>query len=159
MAYTVFRSDLLSGTDDASALVSCRVYDADDNQIAVENGTIVEIGPLEDGEREVHKATLATASTDKNKLAVIGSVELMYDERKRNLDEFINEEGAVCRGYIPRSRNVFSVTKEGFKGAVPVAGGTVGISDGKLDSTGTGFGVCDAVEVAGRYTYYVINVD
>ena len=40
MAYTVFRSDLLSGTDVASDLVSARVYDSGE-KIAVENGTIM----------------------------------------------------------------------------------------------------------------------
>ena len=91
MAYTVFRSDLLSGTDVAADLVSCRVYDADGNEIAVENGTIVELKGYEEGEREVMKAALATASSKLSDCAIIGTVEVMYDERKKNLDEFINE--------------------------------------------------------------------
>ena len=161
MAYTVFRSDLLSGTDDASALVSCRVYDAEDNPIEVENGTLVELKSLEEGEREVFKVVLATASTPLNRLAVIGSVETMYDERKKNLDEFINEAGAICRAYIPRSRNKYAITKEGFKdGEAPEVDAVIGIADGKHDpSASTGFGVCVAIEQAGRYTYYVIDVD
>lgn len=43
MAYTVFRSDLMHGTDSGVDLVSVRVYDASDEPIAVENGTIVEL--------------------------------------------------------------------------------------------------------------------
>ena len=84
----------------------------------------------------------------------------MYDERKKNLDEFINEKGAICRGYIPRSRNMFSVTKEGFEGEdVPSVGTTVGIgAEGKLKQGETGLGTCVAVEQAGRYTYYVIQL-
>lgn len=160
MSYCVFRSDLLSGTDVASDLVSCRVYDGSDNAIAVENGTIVELEGYEDGEREVMKAKLATASSKLSDCAIIGTEEVMYDERKKNLDEFINEAGSICRGYIPRSRNMFSVTKEGFvDGAVAAKGTAVGIgANGKIDAAGTGFGTIMAVEVAGRYTYYVVKI-
>ncbi len=160
MAYTVFRSDLLSGTDVASDLVSCRVYDGSDNEIAVENGTIVELKGYEDGEREVMKAVLATASSKLSDCAIIGTEEVMYDERKKNLDEFINEAGSICRGYIPRSRNMFSVTKDGFVGGTVAAkGAEVGIgANGKIDASGTGLGTIMAVEVAGRYTYYVVKI-
>ena len=162
MAYTVWRSDLMSGTDVAADLVSCRVYDTDEETpIAVENGTIVELKGLEDGQREVFKAVPATADSDLNDCVVIGSEEVMYDERKRNLDEFINEAGVICRGYVLRSRNMFSITKEGFVGGtVPSAAGTgVGIgTGGKINSSSTGLGTCVAIEAAGRYTYYVIQI-
>ena len=160
MAYTVFRSDLLSGTDVAADLVSCRVYDSDDNPIAVENGTIVELKGYEEGEREVMKAVLASASSKISDCAIIGSEEVMYDERKRNLDEFINEAGVICRGYIPRSRNMYSVTKEGFVGGTaPAKDAKLGLgANGKL-TTGSGWGTVMAVETAGRYTYYVIRID
>lgn len=160
MAYTVIRTDLLSGTDVAADLVSLRVYDADDKPIAVENGTLVELKGYEDGQREVMKAVLATSATAKEDVAIVASVETMYDERKKNLDEFINEAGAICRGYIPRSRNIYSVTKDGFVGGnVPAKDAEVGIgADGKLDAAGTGYGTVMAIEVAGRYTYYVIKI-
>ena len=160
MSYCVFRSDLLSGTDVAADLVSCRVYDDAGEAIAVENGTIVELKGYEEGEREVMKAVLATASSKLSDCAIIGTVEVMYDERKKNLDEFINEAGSICRGYIPRSRNMFSVTKDGFVGgAVAAKGAEVGIGKGgKIDAAGTGLGTIMAVEAAGRYTYYVVKI-
>ena len=160
MAYCVFRSDLMSGTDVASDLVSCRVYDEDDHPIAVENGTIVELKGYEDGEREVMKAVLATSASKISDCAIIGSEEVMYDERKKNLDEFINEAGSICRGYIPRSRNMYSITKEGFVDeSVPEKGASVGIGDkGKVNASGNGYGTVMAVEPAGRYTYYVIKI-
>lgn len=161
MAYTVIRTDLLSGTDVAADLVSLRVYDADDNQIAVENGAIVELKGYEEGQREVMKAVLATASSKVEDCAIVASEEVMYDERKKNLDEFVNEAGAICRGYIPRSRNIYSITKEGFVGATAPAevGAEVGLgADGKLDAAGTGYGTVMAIEIAGRYTYYVIKI-
>ena len=160
MSYTVFRSDLLSGTDVAADLVSCRVYDGSNNPIAVENGTIVELEGYEEGEREVMKAKLATASSKLADCAIIGTEEVMYDERKKNLDEFLNEAGSICRGYVPRSRNMFSVTKDGFVGGTVAAkGAEVGIgTNGKIDANGTGLGTIMAVEVAGRYTYYVVKI-
>lgn len=160
MAYTVFRSDLLHGTDSGTDLVSVRVYDTGDNPIAVENGTIVELKEYEEGQREVWKGVLATASSKLSNCVVIGSEELFYDERQKNLDEFINEAGTICRGYILRSRNMFSVTKEGFVSEnVPEAGNAVGIgADGKIDASGSGLGTTQAVEVAGRYIYYVIRI-
>lgn len=158
--YCVFRSDLMSGTKQPADLVSCRVYDAADELIAVENGVIVELKGYEEGEREVMKAVLATSASKLGDCAIIGSVEMFYDERQKNLDEYINEAGHICRGYIPRSRNLFAVTKEGFVGgAVPAVGAEVGIgANGKIDAAGTGLGTCEHIEVAGRYTYYTIKL-
>lgn len=161
MAYTVFRSDLLSGTSQGADLISARVYDTDETTpIAVENGTIIEIKELEEGQREIYKAVLATSSSKLSDCAVVGTPEVFYDERQKNLDEFINEAGTAVRGYILRSRNMFSETKEGFVGGtVPEKDDEVGIgANGKLDAAGTGFGTCVAIEVAGRYTYYVIRI-
>ena len=158
MAYTVIRTDAMSGTNVAADLVSLRVYNTEGETIAVENGTIVELQGYEDGQREVMKAVLATAESKMEDCAVVASVEVMYDATKKNLDEFINPKGAICRGYVLRSRNMFSITKDGFAGAAPSAGNEVGIgANGKL-TTGTGFGKVMAVEVAGRYTYYVIKI-
>ena len=160
MAYTVIRTDLMSGTNQPADLVSLRFYDAEGNQAEVENGVIVQLQGYEDGEREVMKAVAAAAGADLNECAIVAGVEVMYDERKKNLDEFINEAGKATRGYIPRSRNVFSVTKEGFVGgSVPEKGAEVGIGEGgKIDAAGTGLGVCVDIDVAGRYTYYAIKV-
>ena len=157
--HCVFRSDLMSGTDVAADLRSCRVY-KDGVEVAVDNGTIVELEGLEEGEREVMKGKLATAESKLIDCVVISVPEVFYDERQRNLDEFFNEAGTICRGYVLRSRNMFSVTKEGFVGGVvPTVGAEVGIgAEGKLDAAGTGFGTCMAIEVAGRYTYYVIKI-
>ena len=114
MAYTVIRTDLMSGTNQPADLVSLRFYDGEDKPAEVENGVIVKLEGYEDGQREVMKAVAASADDDLNDCAIVAGVEVMYDERKKNLDEFINEAGKATRGYIPRSRNIFSVTKEGF---------------------------------------------
>lgn len=160
MAYAVIRTDLMSGTKQPADLVSLRFYDASGNKAEVENGVIVKLQGYEDGEREVMKAVAASAGDDLNDCAIVAAPEVMYDERKKNLDEFINEAGKAVRGYISRSRNVFSVTKEGFVGGtVPAKGAEVGIgTGGKIDAAGKGLGVCVDVEVVGRYTYYAIKI-
>lgn len=158
--YAVIRTDLMSGTKQPADLVSLRFY-ANDEPAEVENGVIVHLEGYEDGEREVMKAVAATAGADLNECAIVAGVEVMYDERKKNLDEYINEAGKAVRGYIPRSRNIFSVTPEGFVGGtVPTKGQTVGIgADGKIAAGGTGLGECVDIEVVGRHTYYAIKID
>ena len=143
MAYTVIRTDLMSGTNQPADLVSLRFYNGEDKPAEVENGVIVKLEGYEDGQREVMKAVAASADDDLNDCAIVAGVEVMYDERKKNLDEFINEAGKATRGYIPRSRNIFSVTKEGFvDGTVPEKGDEVGIGEGgKIDAAGTGLGL------------------
>lgn len=161
MAYCVIRTDGMSGTKQPADLVSLRFYGSDGNPAAVENGTIVKLQGFEDGQREIYKAIAATSKDDLNDCVVVGGVEVPYDERKKNLDEYINEAGKPVRGYILRSRNCFAVTKEGFVGGtVPSAkGAKVGVgTGGKLDSAGTNFGVCSDIENAGRYTYYTITI-
>ena len=158
--HCVIRTDLMSGTDVGADLVSLRVYDAEGNHIAVDNGTIVELQGYEDGQREVMHAVLATAESAMENCAIVATPEVMYDERKTNLDEWVNEAGSICRGYIPRSRNMYSVTKEAFVGeTVPENKAEVGLgANGKLDTAATGWGTVMAIETAGRYTYYVIKI-
>lgn len=161
MAYCVIRTDLMSGTKQPADLVSLRFYDAEGKAAAVENGVIVKLEGYETGEREIMKAVAAKAGDDLNECAIVAGVEVSYDPLKRNLEDYINEAGKPVRGYLPRSRNVFSVTKEGFvNGVVPEQGGKVGIGEGgKIDAAGTGLGVCVDINAAGRHTYYAIRID
>lgn len=158
--YCVIRTDLVHGADVGAHLCSLRFYDAEGNKAEVENGVIVKLEALEEGEREVFKAVAASADDSLNDCAIVAGVEVMYDERKRNLDEYINEAGKAVRGYIPHARNIFSFTAEGFvNGAVPTVGAEVGIgANGKIDAAGTGLGKCIHIETAGRYTYYAIQI-
>lgn len=160
MSYCVIRTDLLAATQVASLLRSLRVYNDADEQIEIENGTIVELFGYEEGEREVMKAKLATAESKKEDCVIVATPEVMYDERKRNLDEFINEAGTICRGYIPHARDMYSITKEGFVGgSLPEVGAEVGVGEGgKLDVAGTGWGKVMAIEAAGRHQYAVIKI-
>ena len=89
--YTVIRTDLMSGTKQPADLVSLRFYNAEGNMAEVENGTIVKLEGYEDDQREVMKAVAAKAGDKLNDCAIVAGVEVMYDERKKNLDEYINE--------------------------------------------------------------------
>ena len=155
----VIRTDLMHGTKNPDMLVSLRFY-ANDAVAEVENGVIVELNGYEDGQREVMKAVAATADSNLADCAVIAAPEVMYDERKKNLDEYINEAGKAVRGYRLVDRNIFSLTAEGFVGGTaPALNGKVGVgANGKLDAAGTGFGECVHIETAGRYTYYAIKI-
>ena len=156
--YCVIRTDLMAGTKNPDQLVSLRYY-ADEAVAEVENGVIVELKGYEDGQREVMKAVAATADSNMADCAIVAAPEVMYDERKRNLSDFINEAGKPARGYRLVDRNEFALTAEGFAGAAPTVGGKVGIgANGKLDATKTGFGECVHIETAGRYTYYTIKI-
>ena len=155
----VIRTDLMHGTKNPDMLVSLRFY-ANDAVAEVENGVIVELNGYEDGQREVMKAVAATADSNLADCAVIAAPEVMYDERKKNLDEYINEAGKAVRGYRLVDRNIFALTAEGFVGGTaPALNGKVGVgANGKLDAAGTGFGECVHIETAGRYTYYAIKI-
>lgn len=165
--HAVIRTDLMSGTAQPADLVSFRFYTAATKDgvtvytpAEVENGTVVKLLGYEDNLREVYKAVAATSSDNLGDCAIAAGVEVMYDERLKALEDYTNEAGKIVRGYIPRSRNTFSVTKEAFVGGtVPVKGDTIGIgTGGKLDKTGSGLGVCTDIEVNGLRTWYAVRI-
>lgn len=164
----VIRTDLMSGTDVAADLVSLKYFDADDKPAAIDNGCVVALSGLIDGERELWKAETPAANSDLSTIAIVATPEVMYDARQRNLSDFVNEAGKPARGYIPRSRNVFSVTAEALntaEGFVVKVGNVVELMAGvKLNVVAsategaTAVGKIIAIEQAGRYTYYVIQL-
>lgn len=161
MAYSVIRTDLMSGTKQPADLVSLIVEDGNGDPMDVENGAIIKIGAYVDDERELLHATIATSSDDLSECAVVASPEMMYDEHKRALEDFINKAGVPARGYRLRTRNGFSLTKEGFVNATaPAVGDKLAIgANGKLttDANGT-FGSCKHIETVGGYTWYYVEI-
>ena len=181
MGYGVVRTDRLMGTDVRSMLESVKYMGAGSTATAIDNGNVVKLdGSLMTGEREIKKGVTpaandaldaivliaSPANTNRDEVVLIAAPEVMYDERKRNLDEFQNEAGKVCRGYHLHSGDIFSVTKDALDGvATPAVGNVVELKAGiKLNvaasATGgsTVVGKIIAVDVVGRYTYYVIQV-
>ncbi|MBQ7999762.1 MAG: hypothetical protein IJ298_00915 [Ruminococcus sp.] len=158
----VVRTDKMFATDNRAGLVSVR-YQPSDTMTAIDNGNVVKIGALEEGSREVYKGVTPAANDAIKDIVLIASPEVMYDERKRNLDEFQNAEGAIARGYHLHTNDIFSVTKEALTGDEPAVGKVVELAAGtKLNvtasATGTVVGTIIDINVVGRYTYYVIQV-
>ena len=162
----VIRTDLMSGTDVAADLLSVKFMDASNETAEIDNGNVVMIEGLMEGEREVRMAKAPAANTPIEKIAIIATPEVLYDERKKNLDEFVNEAGSIARAYVLRSRNIFSVTAEALNISGEVAvGHVVELTAGtkmkvaaSATSGSTVIGNIIAIEKGSRYTYYVIQV-
>ena len=167
MAYGIVRTDNMYGTDVRAALVSIKYMGEDGaTPTAIENGSVLKVGALIEGEREIYVGGTVAANDKVEDVVLVASPEVMYDERKKNLDEYINVAGKACRGYHIHSGDIFSVTKEALTGeAAPAVGNVVELAEGtKLsvakDATGaTVVGTIIAVDVVGRYTYYAIKAN
>lgn len=166
--YGVVRTDRMSGTDDRSQLVSIRYMGADGaTPTAIENGNVLLVKNLIEGEREIHVGAAVAANSPLSEVVLIASPELNYDERDKALDDFRNEaDGPACRGYHFHNADNFSVTKAALDGkAEPAVGDVVELKAGtKLNvaasatSGATRVGTINEIEVKGPYTYYNITV-
>ena len=164
--HAVIRKDRLYGTDVAPALISMRFVDNNGDGAAIDNGNVVKLNGLMPGERELYKATVPAANTALEDIAIVGTNEVNYDERNKNLTNFFNEAGKDSLGYRPHKGDIFSVTKEALSAAATIAKDDIVElqADTKLKvvktatANSTQVGVIAAIEKAGRYTYYVIEV-
>lgn len=168
MSYAVVRTDAMTGTDVRSQLVSVKYMGADGNTpTAIENGNVLKIGALITGEREIYVGSAVAANDKIDDVVLVASPEVMYDERKRNLDDYINEAGKTCRGYHINSGDTFSVTAGALSGSgTPAVGNIIELTSGtklgfveSATSGSTVVGRIIAVDTVGRYTYYVIKAD
>lgn len=169
MSHGVVRTDNLMGTDVRSEVISVKYMGSGSTATAIDNGCVVKLDGLIS--HDVYKGVTPAASDALSSIVLIASPEVMYDERKRNLDEFENEAGEISRGYTLRSGNVFSVTADaldfntseatdGKKGSVVElkAGVKLNVKTGSATSGSTVVGTVIDKEVNSRYTYYVIKV-
>lgn len=166
MAYTIVRTDMMSGTNNPADLVNVR-YSPSATDAAVENGNVVLLGALDTDEVNVYVGATPARDSALSKCVLIATPEVMADERKKNLNEFRNEAGAISRGYYMRSGNFFSVTTDGLTNST---GGTIAIGDVvelqaalKLNVVAAGTGLTSgSTQVGTIYTiespYYVIRV-
>ena len=166
MPYAVVRTDLMSGTDGRVDIRSVKYMGADgQTPTAIENGNVLKYGALINGERELRVGSVPAANTKIEEIVLVASPEVMYDERKKNLDEFINEAGKPVRGYRLSSGCIFSVTADALANANPakdqlieLAASTKWNNVASATNGSTQIGKIIAVDVVGRYTYYVIEV-
>lgn len=162
-AKAVIRLDNMSGTTDGTLLRSCK-YFVDTTATDIENGNVVKLSGLMSGEAEIYKCVAPEATTAKEDIVLVAGVELMYDERKKNLDEFVNLKGVAFRGYQLHSSDVFSVTAEALAGTPAVDSLVELKADTKLNvvtaatSGSTQIGKIIAKETVGSKDFYVIVV-
>ena len=138
MAYSVVTREKMTSEWDGSKRISVK-YRPSGVDAAIENGNVVVVGDLIDGEREVYSASTPAVDTEVAKLALITTPEVLADERKKNIADFRNEPGDVSTADLLFSRDIFSLTAEGFAGT-PVRGGIVELQAGtklKVVSTAT----------------------
>ena len=168
MNHAVVRTDAMAATDVRGQIVSVQYMGAYGNTpTEIENGNVLKLGALKSGEREVYIGGAVAANDKLSDIVLIASPEVMYDERKRNLDDFINEKGKICRGLHIHSGDTFSVTAGALTGSgTPAVGNIVELVSGtklgfaaSATESSTVVGRIIAVEIVGTYTYYVIKVN
>ena len=173
--YSVVRTDNMMGTNVGTYLDSVRFYEVKvvgnknvDVEKEIENGNVVEVGALLEGERELHRAVAPAANTDIKKIGLVANPEVHYDERKHSLEEYINRAGQNVRIYYLHSGDEFSVTAEGLNiasgyevkvgDAVELMAGTKLNVVASATSGSTQVGKIIAIEKAGRHLFYVVRV-
>ena len=160
--HAIVRTDLMHGTDNRADLVSIKYMGANGKTpTAIDNGNVLKAGALLRAHVRSGRSAVST-DTALNDIVLVASPEVMYDERKRNLEDYENAAGKVCRGYRLRSGDIFSVTAEAFSVTPSTSHKVVELAAGtKLKPAATAtspIGDIIAVETVGRYTYYVIRI-
>jgi len=153
--HAMFRSDAMAGTTLGQYLVSLRVA------TEIDNGMLVAVGALEDGQRGVKAMAAITADTKVGAIAVLGSEEVDKEKTFDTVGGFTNKVGTIARGYILHDNGAYSVTAEAFDGSVPAKGAKVFAKAGSNKHHTAGdveIGVCEAVETDGATTWYVIRI-
>lgn len=153
--HAMFRSDAMAGTTLGQYLVSLRVA------TEIDNGMLVAVGALEDGQREVKAMAAIAADTKVGAIAVIGSEEVDKEKAFDTVGGFTNKAGTIARGYILHDNGAYSVTAEAFEDDVPAKGTKVYAKAGSNKHFTAGdveIGVCEAVETDGATTWYVIRI-
>ena len=141
----VRKDKLLAGYN--GNLESVKIYNnAGSDTVEVTNGVFVVLEGLLEGERETHKARLASTGDAGKDVLFIHNSEVMYDERLHKLADFRIKKGKVARAYRLFEGDIVTLTDDLFagykKGTRPVAVGDVlvPVEDGLLgkgDATGS----------------------
>lgn len=164
--HAVVRTDNMAGTDVRGQLVSVKYMGSGkDTPTDLDNGNVLLLDKLAEGEREVYVGTDVAANSPLADVVLVASPEVMYDERLNDIRDFYNEAGTIARGYHIHTGDTFSVTEEALIGTkavndvVELAAGTKLNTAASLTESSTRVGRIIAIEKAGVLTYYVIKVD
>ena len=142
MAKKIVRLDNMAATKVPSLLKSAKYFESN-VAAAIENGELVTIGELLEGEREIHKATLPKSGD--TYIGLVCTPEVEYDEKGyHDLDTFANKANEAIRVAMLQKGDIFSIANEG-------AG-----EDKKVESVVVAKFMGE--EVCGRFTYNVYEV-
>jgi len=145
--HAIIRTDLMIGTDVGAYLGMGRYLGGDGaTPTAIDNGNVVKIGNLIEGERDLRVYTTPAANTPIDQIGIIASPERFYDGLTHGAKDYVNIEGHNLRVYLlagMTSSACFTVTADGFEiaaGATPEKGWTAELMAGtklKLVATAT----------------------
>lgn len=161
--HAVVRTDLMTGTDVASDLRSVRYFDAAGEMADIDNGCVLKLEGLLDGEREIFKGVAPAADTKLSEVVLLATPELMYDEREKHLVDFYNAAGRACRGYVMHTNDIFSVTAPALDGVLAKGNYVELQASHKMNAVAAATGATVVgkiidVETVGSLVYYVILV-
>ena len=163
--HAIFRADNCAFTKNPALLKSAKYMAEGSTATAIDNGNFVAIDGLIEGEREVHKAI--TPAANSTYFGIVKTPEVIYDQNGLGdsfLGNFTNEKDEVITVGILQKGDIFSVTAEALD-TTPTVGqivelqaGTKGKVVGELTGGSTQVGKVIAIDVVGKVTYYVVEV-
>lgn len=113
-------------------LESVILHDKAGKQVESTNGVFVFVEGLLEGQREVKKGVLADVADVAKDVLLIHNSEVMYDERKYKLADFVIEEGKAARAYRLYDGDIITLTKDLFTQTVAVGDKLAVKANGKL---------------------------
>ena len=123
------RTDNMSGTTLGKNLVSAK-YMVGGTEAAIENGHVVLIKELLEGQREVREAGTPTKNSPLNEIALVASEEVIKEKAYNTLSEFINKAGDIIRCYRLVSHDIFAVSVEALDAEACAKGDYVELGEG-----------------------------
>ena len=125
--YTVITREAMASEYDGTKRKSAKFYNGSDAPAEIENGMVVKIAGTIPGEREVLKVVAPEGNEDVADLWIVTTPEVVADERKKNISDFVNEAGQIITIDKLMPNDIFSLTAEGLTGTA-VAGHKVGLA-------------------------------
>lgn len=125
--YAVITREAMASEYDGTKRKSAKFYNGSDAPAEIENGMVVKIAGTIAGEREVLKVVAPEGSEDVADLWIVTTPEVVADERKKNISDFVNEAGQIITIDKLMPNDIFSLTAEGLTGTA-VAGHNVGLA-------------------------------
>ena len=130
----------------------------------MDNGTLVTLGALMDGELMAKKAEAVTGTSKRDELVLLKAPEIVADESSKYnaaLKNFYNTKGEIVRGYYLKDLDLIHISEEGIdaSGVSALAVGQYVVPDasGKFkasDSNTNAIGKIIAKNTEGIKTYY-----